>query len=426
MLPPLITAPDELRLVAVRLIVAALVGLAVGIERQWSGHASGPDARFAGMRTFLILGITGGSAGVLAASGQAAMATALVAGASLFVIVAFVITMLRPGAELDGTTEAAALAVLGLAMLAGVGMLRVAAGAGAVVVFALSQKDYLHALVARVDEAELHAAARFAVMALVILPLVPSAPIEWLGDLSLRQLWLLVLVFSAVNFIGYLAQKAVGPDRGYGIAGLVGGLVSSTAVTLQFARRSRDEPHHAVALARGTVAASAIVPLRLLVIAAAVSPAVAGGAAPYLIPPAVVGLGVLLTGLRRRGGATADAGEAKTRSPLNVSSSIKMAVFLTVALMVVEWVGTHASPRGILLSAAALGLTDTDALTLSMARYGSTGPVALAAQAIAVGLMSNSVFKIGASLATGSPAFRLHAAAGLALMAAATGVGVLL
>ncbi len=425
-MPPLIAPPTDLRDAAVRLMVAALVGLAVGIERQWSGHATGPAARFAGMRTFLILGIAGGTAGVLAASGQVAIGTALVAAAAGFIIAAFVVTMQRPQAELDGTTEAAALAVLGLTTLAGVGLLRVAAGAAAVIVFALSQKDYLHALVTRVDEAELHAAARFAVMALVVLPLLPSTPIAWLGDLSLRNLWLLVLVFSGVNFVGYLAQKAVGPDRGYGIAGLVGGLVSSTAVTLQFSRRSRDEPAHAVALARGAVAASAVVPVRLLVIAAAVSPVVAREALPYLVPSALVGAGILLTGLFRSGGRSEDGGEAETRSPLNVLSSIRMAAFLTVALTVVEWVGTHSSARGILASAAALGLTDTDALTLSMSRYGAAGGAELAAQAIAVGFVSNSLFKIGASVGIGSPAFRWHAAGGLVLMALATGVGWLL
>src|SRR5690606_26586705 len=101
--------------------------------------------------------------------------------------------------------------------------------------------------------------------------------------------WALVLVFSAVNFVGYIALKVVGADRGYGISGLIGGLVSSTAVVMQFSRRSRDEPAHAVALARGTVAACTVVPLRLLAIAAAVAPAVALASLPYLVAPALVG-----------------------------------------------------------------------------------------------------------------------------------------
>ena len=162
-LPP----PDGLA-AALRLAVAALLGLAVGIERQWSGHASGPAARFAGMRTFFILGITGGVAGVLAASGQIALGTALLSTTAAFTVAAFVVTMRRPQAELDGTTEAAALAVLGLGALAGGGQMALAAGAIAAIVFALSEKQRLHDMVSRVGEVELLAGARFAVMALVV------------------------------------------------------------------------------------------------------------------------------------------------------------------------------------------------------------------------------------------------------------------
>lgn len=329
----------------------------------------------------------------------------------------------RDDVEVDGTTEAAAIAVGGLGILAGGGLMTVAAGAAAVIVFALGEKERLHGLVARVAEAELRAAARFAVMALVILPLLPSDPLGWLGGISIRQLWMLVLVFSAVNFIGYLAQKAVGADRGFGIAGLVGGLVSSTAVALQFSRRSREQPAHSVAMARGTVAACAVVPIRLAIITAAVSPEVAAASLRYLVGPALVGAAVLLTALIRP--EPSDGGEAETTSPLNLLSSIKMVVFFAVALAAVEWVGSNADSAGVLASAGLLGLSDTDALTLSMARYGAGGPVGLAAQAIAVGLLSNTGFKLAVSLALGTPQYRRYAGAGLLAMAAATGVGFL-
>lgn len=419
-LPP----PDGLT-AALRLAVAALLGLAVGIERQWSGHATGPAARFAGMRTFLIMGITGGAAGLLAADGQIALGTALVSAGAALAIAAFIVTMRRPQAELDGTTEAAALAVLGLGALAGGGQLALAAGAAAVIVFALGEKQRLHGMVAHVDDAELHAAARFAVMALVILPLLPSAPIEWLGELSLRGIWMLVLVFSAVNFAGYVALRAVGPDRGYGISGLVGGLVSSTAVVMQFSRRSRDEPTHAKALARGTVAACTVVPMRLLVILAAFSPAVALASLRYLVAPALVGAAILLSGMLRA--KSTESTETVARSPLNVVSSLRLAAFLAAALALVRWVGTGWGSAGILTSAVALGFGDTDALTVSMAQMANeTGRMTLAAQAVAVGLLSNTVFKLAFALALGSPVYRKYAGLGLGLMGAAIGAGFLI
>lgn len=415
-----ITDPTD---AAIRLVIAAFLGLAVGIERQWSGHASGPEARFAGMRTFLIMGIISGTAGLLAASGQVILAAVMVLGVVASAVAAFIVVHSRPGVEVDGTTETAAIAIAGLGLLAGGGQMAIAAGATAVIVFALGEKEQMHSLVERVSAQELRAAARFAVMALVIMPLLPSDPLDWLGGISIRQLWMLVLVFSAVNFIGYLAQKAVGADRGFGIAGLVGGLVSSTAVALQFSRRSREQPTHSVAMARGTVAACAVVPIRLAVITAAVSPEVAWASLPYLVGPALVGAGVLLTALVRPEGTA--TGEAETTSPLNLLSSIKMAVFFAVALAAVEWVGSNADRAGVLASAALLGLSDTDALTLSMARFGAGGPVDLAAQAIAVGLLSNTGFKLAVSLALGTPQYRRYAGAGLLAMAAATGVGFL-
>jgi uncharacterized membrane protein (DUF4010 family) len=422
----LIVPPPDGLAAALRLAVAALLGLAVGIERQWSGHATGPAARFAGMRTFLILGIIGGTAGLLAASGQVALGTALFAVAAAFSVAAFVVTVRQPKADMDGTTEAAALAVLGLGVLAGGGQLTLAAGAVAVIVFALGEKQRLHEMVSHVGEAELHAAARFAVMALVILPLLPAAPIAWLAGVSPRGLWALVLVFSAVNFAGYIALKTVGADRGYGISGLVGGLVSSTAVVLQFSRRSRDEPKHAAALARGAVAACTVVPIRLLVIIAAITPAVALASLKYLIAPAVVGAAFLLFGLIKRENTTG-GDDAEARSPLNVISSLKMAAFLTLALAAVEWFGTGFGTQGVLTTAAALGFGDTDALTVSMARMGRDGGrVELAAMGVAVGLLSNTAFKLGFALVLGSPRFRAYAAMGLGAMALAIGVGFLI
>lgn len=405
---------------AFRLAVAALIGLAVGIERQWSGHASGPEARFAGMRTFLILGVIGGTAGLLGSSGQVLLAAVLLAGIIAASVAAFVVVHRRDEVEVDGTTETAAIAIAGLGLLAGGGQMAIAAGATAVIVFALGEKEQMHSLVERVSAQELRAAARFAVMALVILPLLPAAETSLLGGLSLRELWMLVLVFSAVNFAGYLAQKAVGADRGFGIAGLVGGLVSSTAVTLQFSRRSRSETSHSIALARGTVAASAIVPARLAIISAAVSPEVAWATLPYLVGPTLVGAGVLLTAMVRPEGTA--TGEAETTSPLNLWASMKLAAFFAAALGLVDWVGATAHPGGVLASAAVLGIPTTDALTLSMARFGAGGPVDLAAKAIAVGLVTNTLFKLVLALG-GTPTYRRYAAGGLGLMVVATAAG---
>ena len=125
----------------VRLAIAALVGLGVGLEREWSGHASGPNARFAGLRTFLLLGIVGGVAGLLLSVGSMAAGSVAMASAMALGVAAYVATVRRANTEIDGTTETAALAVVALGALAGIGWLALAAGAGSVIVLALRMRS---------------------------------------------------------------------------------------------------------------------------------------------------------------------------------------------------------------------------------------------------------------------------------------------
>ena len=166
----------EQREMAARLAIAGLIGLAAGLEREWSGHASGPDARFAGIRTFFLLGLFGAIAGILVSLTDPYVATALVAGGAALCVAAYWVAAKRVSASTDGTTEAAALTIISLGVLAGLGYTGVAAGAGAVVVLMLSEKSRLHWLVGRLTEPELRAGLQFAVLAVVVLPLLPPGP----------------------------------------------------------------------------------------------------------------------------------------------------------------------------------------------------------------------------------------------------------
>jgi uncharacterized membrane protein (DUF4010 family) len=200
---------------AIRVAIAAMIGLAAGLEREWSGHASGPDARFAGLRTFLLLGAVGGIAGSVGAAGYPQMASAIALSASALCVVAYAMAVRRPTATTDGTTEAAALIVVALGVIAGIGWITLAAGAGALMVLALREKSRLHWLVQRLGESELRAALQFAVLAVVVLPLLPSGPFFGVVGLRPRALWAIVLLFSGLNFAGFVARRAAGAHRGY-------------------------------------------------------------------------------------------------------------------------------------------------------------------------------------------------------------------
>src|SRR6185436_11584470 len=184
--------------------------------------------------------------------------------------------------DVDATTEAAALVVIGAGLAAGVGWVTLASGIIAICTLLLVEKSQLHALVARIDDDELRAAARFGVMAIVILPLLPEGPFGPFGGVRPRALWLLVLFFTGLSFCGYLARRIFGATQGYPLAGLLGGLISSTNVTFTFARLSRRERELSGPLAVGTIAACTMLFPRVLVATCVLNLGFARSLLPYL------------------------------------------------------------------------------------------------------------------------------------------------
>jgi len=418
---------------AIGLAVAALIGLAVGIERQWSGLASGPDARFAGARTFFLLGAVGGVVGWFSAGGQGALAPVLLGGAVLLVVAAYVVASRRGTGNPDATTEVAALVVLGLGTAAGLGQLRLASAAAVVVVLALHEKSRIHGFVSRLDDWELRGALQFAVLALVVLPILPRGPYGPLGGVRPRELWALALVFSALNFIGFVARRVIGTTRGYGVAGLIGGLVSSTAVTLTYARRSRVEPDAAPGLAAGVVGSCTVLLLRVEGITLALYPQAGAALLPFLALPFVVG--VLLLARTYWPGWPGGLGGSREperpmpppASPLRLWSAVGLALLLQGALMALALVQDRFGTPGVVPLGALLGLTNMDALPVAMARLAPPAEMAhLAATAITAGLLTNTLLKLGLALGLGGKRFRQLAGAALAALGVATVLGLVI
>jgi len=411
--------------VASGLAVAALAGMAVGIEREWSGHATGPGARFAGVRTFFLIGVLGGLAGWLIGSDLPGPGTLLLASGAGLTIAAYIVAARKAEGTSDGTTEMAALVVLGLGAVAGLGFPLVTSAIASVMVLVLAEKSRIHDAIKRLGEREFTAALQFAVLALVILPLLPSGPYGPFGSIRPRALWTIVLLFSGLNFAGYLTSRAVGAHRGYSLSGLLGGLVSSTVVTLQFSRRSRELPSAGRALALGVVGACTVLVVRVALIAAVLNAPVAVALIPYLVPALLVGTVWFALGyLRPHGKARGDKAE-EARNPLGLWAALKMALAFQVVLMAVPFVQQRLGSPGVLASAAALGLTDVDALTYAMSRLGGApDSVTLGARAIAVGILSNTVLKLAVAFTVGRGDFRRLAGGGLVALGAASGVGL--
>jgi uncharacterized membrane protein (DUF4010 family) len=410
--------------VATGLAVAGLAGLAVGIEREWSGHATGPAARFAGVRTFLLLGVLGGLAGWLIAGDMMAPGVLLLASGSLLTVAGYVMTARRGGDEVSATTEVAALVVLGLGAISTLGFPLVTSAVASVMVLALAEKTRIHSAIERLGERELKAAFQFAVLAVVILPLLPAGPFGPYDSIRPRAIWTVVLLFSGLSFAGYLISRWLGTSRGYGLTGLLGGLVSSTAVTFQFARRSRDAPSLGRPLALGVVGACTVLVPRVEILATALQPQVALGLIPYLVPVLLTGAAVVLLLYLRRGKKPQREAAEPARNPLALGNAIRLALVLQAVLLLVAWVRHQWGAKGVLASAALLGFADVDALLYSMTRLGGAETATLGAKAIAIGILSNTVLKLAFVLFLGRGEFRKIAGLGLAALGVASGVGL--
>lgn len=397
------------------LLVATLGGAAIGLERQWSGHASGARARFGGIRTFTLLGGLGGLAGWLSTGNLRPFSIALFIGATALIVAGYVVAS---QVDVDGTTEMAALVVLVAGALAGTGRLAVASGVVAVTALLLLEKTRLHALVGRIDDASLRASARFAAMACVVLPLLPPGPYGPLDAIRPRELWALVLFFSGLSFAAWIARRVVGERQGVIVAGLLGGAVSSTAVTLQFARDSRVRGAPAAALAAGAVGACTVLLLRVVIACAVLNPSLAAVLVLPLLPSFLLGA-VVVAILWWRHAREAAPG-ILDGSPLRLRAALQMTAMFQVVLFAILLVQMRWGSGALAATAAFVGLTDLDALTLSLARTTTGAGIGGAATALLVGIVANTGLKLGVALVIGRGAFRGTTALALGGMALAT------
>jgi uncharacterized membrane protein (DUF4010 family) len=369
------------------MLVAILAGTLIGLERERKRERV--STLFAGVRTFALIALLGGVAGILAA--PLGVAPLLLAFGALSALVALGYWRESAGDKLGATTGVAALVTFGLGVLAGLDA-HVAALAGAVLVTGvLSLREELHGLAGGLTRDDLLAVVRFAAVSLVVLPLVPDEAFGPWGVWNPRTIWLLVVLISGVSFAGYVAIQWVGAKRGIGLSGLLGGLASSTATTLSMAERTRDAPALAPTFAVGTLAASSVAGPRLLVLIGVVRPSLL----PYALVPIAAAFAVLTAiGLWVARRQRDDAGDMALTNPFELRPALQFAaLFAVIALLVraaQEWLGTS----GVLAASALAGITQLDAIALSLAEQarGGLDPV-LAGRALGFAFAANGLFK---------------------------------
>jgi uncharacterized membrane protein (DUF4010 family) len=360
----------------------------------------------------------GGLAGWLSVEGLLPLAVVLLGGSAALVVAAYAAAS---RVDVDGTTEVAAMVVLAAGTLAGYGQVALGSAVVAATVLLLLEKTRLHTLVARIDDAALRASARFAALACIILPLLPRGPYGPFDAIRPRELWSLVLFFSGLSFVGWIARRLVGPHQGVIVSGLLGGIISSTSVTLTFARESRADDAPRLALAAGVIGACTVMLLRVTVACAVLNPVLATALPRYAGPAFVIGAVAVLVAWRAN--APASHHGAVLDSPLQLRAALQMTALFQIVLFVILFVQARWGSEALVATSAFVGLTDLDALTLSLARSAASSiDVSPAALALAAGILSNTLLKLTVAVVVGRGSFRTATAGMLGAMALAMAV----
>lgn len=428
MTPEALTMNDALSTLA----VALGAGLLVGLERE---QPRSDDRRLGGIRTFGLISLLGAVGGMLRpALGWwvpallAALVAVLVAGSALG-------THANNSAK-GLTTEVAALVVHVLGLLAATPVAGLSAlerwglvSAISITTMALlSLGQALHNLAQRVSSEDLYATAKLGVVLLVALPVLPRTPLRWLPQIVPFEVGLMVALIAAVGFLGYILVRLLGPGRGMVLTGMVGGLVSSTAVTLSFASRVRETKQLAPIAALGIALASIIMLARMLLVIAVVAPTLLFATAIPLGAMGVVGGAVsgVLYLKHQRSTDAATGGDMAVRNPFALDRAVLFGLFYMVILVISNLANEHFGRQGLYISSLLAGLTNVDAITLTVGRLHRDGLDAETASiAVAIAACANTAVKGSLAFALGGSTLGGRVA-GIFVPMIAVGLGALL
>ena len=392
--------------------IALFIGALVGLEREKKKSAEG-DLGLGGIRTFILVAMAGAVSGWLSVQlgSPWVFAAALVIVAAL-VLAGYILTVHEGKASPGLTTEIAALVIYLLGGTVMFGYPSLAVGLAIVTSATLAFKEPLHGLVQKVGRDDIYAGLKLLIATFIVLPLLPNRTVDPFDALNPYNLWLLVILISTLSLVGYVAVRMLGQTRGTALTGIFGGMVSSTAVTLAFSKRSREAHDGDLgdALAAGILLAWVVMFLRVVVEVAVVNAALL----PRLIEPlaamaavaAVAGAFYLRRGATKSSRAVRES-EVPLTNPFSLTSAAKFAAFFAAVLLLVALVKRTMPGQGMYVVAGLAGLTDVDAITLSMAGFARTGgDPTVAVNAITIGALTNTVVK-GVMVATlGTAALR--------------------
>ncbi len=410
-----------------RMTIALAIGLVIGIERGWQQREEAEGERAVGLRTHALAGLLGGAWGAIARGtgdwGVVALGLAFMTFAGAIVI--FRLRELEHDKTFGATSVVAAMIAFALGAMAVLGDQTVAAAAGVAVAVLLALKTVLHTWLKRLTWEELRAGLILLAMTVILLPVLPDREIAAWLPINPREVWLLTILIAALSFAGYVAIRVAGPQLGIPLSGIAGGLVSSTATTLNMGRLARQHTERTKLFAAAILLSSAVMMLRVIFLVGVVNASLLQFVAPPLVL-AVLAQGVLAgyLGNWTRSAATVDQ-PLSLKNPFDLGVVLAFGALLAIIMALTKLLAAWAGAGGAIALAAISGTFDVDAISLSLARLVPGGLDAnTAACAILVAVIANSLTKIALAWTTGGAALGRLFAGGVAAALVSGGIGL--
>ncbi|MGI3064528.1 MgtC/SapB family protein [Vibrio diabolicus] len=382
------------------LLIALLLGAIVGTQRGWVMRNSVEGSRVAGIRTFSLVGLLGGLVGILAN-----IYTPLLIGFALIALViltciAFVIQQKKSGdVSITGVVSTMVVFVLGNLAVSGEAVL--AAAAAVITAVVLDNKRELHQALQKLQEYELDAALRLLLISIVMLPLLPNQSYGPWNALNPYEIWWMVVLIASISFVGYFAIKIGGAKRGILFTSIFAGLSSSTALTLQFSHLSREQASISPLLASGILLSCGTMFPRLLIVLSVINPQLVKLLWP-IVMAMMVALYIPAWWIWRRSEVEQIEQSNKQTNPLALQSALFFGLVLAVIMLLAHALSDWFGNAGVLILSALSGITDVDAISLTLGRQSTqTLSVTTAALGILIAASVNTIVKMGMVIAIG-------------------------
>lgn len=386
----------------IKLAISIGIGFLIGLERTFSKEINEGEEEFAGLRTFTLVAIWGFLSALLAAHAGRWLLGVSFSGLVLFVVVSYFRTS-GSHRNIGGTTEVTTTLTFLLGALVFFNFILLSLVITVVTLLLLAYKPTLHGFVKKLSREELLAIIKFIIISALVIPFLPHKNFGPYQVWNLQDIWKMVILVSGVSLVGYIIAKIVG-NKGTMVAGVIGGLVSSTAVSLTYARRSK-EPNGVEGtfyFAMAIISACTIMFPRILVEVYVVNRHLAQQLWLPIAILSLTGFGAAFYIYKRNVKGAGD-GDVPLSNPLNFGTAIKFALFFAAVMLLVKYSNEQFGERGTYIAGVISGITDVDAITLSMAKMAKNNSNNnLAMNTILLAALSNTLVKFCIVLVVGS------------------------